>query len=257
MKKLLLVALFLNGVLLAGRFWQELPANAQEQPLATENGDLDGDGTRNVTDAVYLLRWLFQRGPAPVACAQGGGLTPEQAEILGHMSIVQVDDRRGGMTKTIRFTGVNVQIVNGLGATNGFPGDDDAVDPVQTTTNGVGNLIVGYNEDPQNGFIINYRTGSHNMVVGSRHNYTSFGGLVVGTFNEISGAYSSVSGGRFNDARGDGSSVSGGNGNKAIGSFSSVSGGGGLFPGNTAMGDFSTVSGGRGNVATEVASHVP
>ena len=60
MKKLLLFALLLNAALLAGRLWQELPVDAQEQPVATENGDLDGDGTRSVTDAVYLLRWLFQ-----------------------------------------------------------------------------------------------------------------------------------------------------------------------------------------------------
>src|SRR5258705_97292 len=59
-------------------------------------------------------------------------LTPEQSEILNHMSIVYLDDGQGGQAKTIRFSGVNVQIVNGLGATE--------------TVNGVGNLIVGYNE---------------------------------------------------------------------------------------------------------------
>ncbi len=97
MKKLLLFALLLNAALLAGRFWQEVPANAQAQPMATENGDLDGDGTRNVTDAVYLLRWLFQGGPAPVAIAQEGAvLTPEQAEILG---LCAVGCRHRGIVK--------------------------------------------------------------------------------------------------------------------------------------------------------------
>src|SRR5512139_215309 len=30
------------------------------------NGDVNGDGTLNITDAVYLLQHLFQGGPAPV-----------------------------------------------------------------------------------------------------------------------------------------------------------------------------------------------
>ena len=50
-------------------------------------------------------------------------LTPEQAEILSHLSIVYLDDGQGSTTKTIRISDVNVQIVNGLGVTNGFPPD--------------------------------------------------------------------------------------------------------------------------------------
>jgi hypothetical protein len=30
------------------------------------NGDVDGDGTINITDPIYLLNWLFTAGPAPV-----------------------------------------------------------------------------------------------------------------------------------------------------------------------------------------------
>ena len=69
-------------------------------------------------------------------------LPPQELEhlkvFLKHMSIVQLDlgDRTvraapdstpgfsgpiGATATTIRFTGVNVQIVNGLGATNGYP----------------------------------------------------------------------------------------------------------------------------------------
>ena len=207
MRKLLVFALLVNAALLAGRFWQELPVNAQEEPVATENGDVNGDGDRNITDAVYLLRWLFQRGPEPVACAQeGGGLTPEQEEILGHMSIEELPvDNEGNTAKTIRFTGVNVQIVNGLGATNGFPDAPPSLDPAETTTNGLGNLIVGYNEEralasvhcamvPDSPLCQDIRTGSHNIVVGAAHNYSSFGGLAVGMRNTVSAAYSSVSG---------------------------------------------------------------
>ncbi|HCG28775.1 MAG TPA: hypothetical protein DEU95_03285, partial [Chloroflexi bacterium] len=77
---------------------------------------------------------------------------------------------------TALFSGCNVQIINGQGST--------------ATVNGKGNLIVGYNED--NG---DTRTGSHNVVVGSSHTYSSYGGLVAGYDNIISGDYASVSGG--------------------------------------------------------------
>ena len=93
----------------------------------------------------------------------------------------------------VTFSGVNVHIVNGTGTTDG-------------TVNGLGNLIVGYNESRDLG---NNRTGSHNIVVGDRLNYSSYGGLVVGNFNTISGSYASVSGGYGNTAKGFSSSVSG------------------------------------------------
>ena len=43
---------------------------------------------------------------------------------------------------------------------------------------------------------------SRNVVVGEGLNFSSFGGLVVGDLNEISGEFASVSGGRFNTASG-------------------------------------------------------
>ncbi len=53
MRKLLVVALFVNAALLAGRFWQELAANAQGGggPVATQNGDVNGDGRLDIADA--------------------------------------------------------------------------------------------------------------------------------------------------------------------------------------------------------------
>lgn len=84
MRKLIVFALLVNAMLLAGRFWEELPANAQERPVATRNGDVNGDTRRDITDAIYLLGWLFQGGPAPVALAQGGALTPKQEAIIDH-----------------------------------------------------------------------------------------------------------------------------------------------------------------------------
>jgi len=161
----------------------------------------------------------------------------------------------GGPNEVV-ITGANLRIVNGLGTTQ--------------TSNGLGNLIVGYNElrmqfpqcagnpDP---LCADTRTGSHNIVVGEQNNFSSFGGLVVGIFNEISGMFASVSGGTNNMASGEFASVSAGQGNRASSRLSVVSGGvandasgvgalvsGGAF--NTASGDSSSVSGGQSNTAS-------
>ena len=37
-------------------------------------------------------------------------LTPEQAEILGHQSIVYLDDGQGGTVKTLRISGINSDV---------------------------------------------------------------------------------------------------------------------------------------------------
>jgi hypothetical protein len=67
--------------------------------------------------------------------------------------------------KTIRFDGVNVQIVGGAGAPTGL-----------------GNLIIGYN--PASGSTVP-RTGSHNLVLGSNNSYTGESGIVAGSGNSI------------------------------------------------------------------------
>lgn len=133
--------------------------------------------------------------------------------------------------------GANVHVRSGSG--NTFDGcvftEPDF--PNCESLTGLGNLIVGYNEDVRR---FPDRSGSHNLVVGPSHNYLSFGGLVAGLRNTINGAYAAVSGGVRNTASGDFSSVSGGNGNGASGEWASVSGG--LF--NEASGVLSSVSGG-------------
>ena len=53
-------------------FWLSLRALFIESPILdsgseiVESGDVNGDGARNLSDAVYLLSWLFRNGPAPV-----------------------------------------------------------------------------------------------------------------------------------------------------------------------------------------------
>ncbi len=252
MKRLIAFALVLNAALLAARFVQELPAIAQQEPTTIENGDINGDGLRDISDAVSILAWLFQGGPAPVASAQEGGvLTPEQAEILSHMSIVAIPvDDLGNTAKTIRFTSVNVQVVNGLGVTNGEPGDPFE-DP---RTNGVGNLIVGYQElrGPSEAPEGTHRSGSHNLVLGNLNNYTGIGGLIAGLHNTIAGQYCSVTGGVGNTAGGFETSITGGSNNTSMDNGTTVSGG----YGNVAAGFNSSIHGGESNKATGDAASV-
>jgi hypothetical protein len=133
------------------------------------------------------------------------------------------------------ITGANLRLVNGLRAT--------------ATANGLGNLVVGYNESREGA---NERAGSHNVVVGLGHNYSSFGGLVVGRQNEIRGAFAAVSGGFDNTASGANASVSGGIFNRASGASASVSGG---FD-NTASANATSVCGGQGNTASGASAAV-
>jgi trimeric autotransporter adhesin len=150
---------------------------------------------------------------------------------LTHVSSVTAD---GGRPEVV-ITGANLRIVNGLRGT--------------ATANGLGNLLVGYNEPRQGA---NERTGSHNVVVGQGHNFSSFGGLVVGRQNEIRGAFAAVSGGFDNTASGASAAVSGGIFNRASGASAAVSGG---FD-NTASGNAAAVSGGDGNTASGNAAAV-
>lgn len=144
---------------------------------------------------------------------------------------------------TLQFAGMNVQVVNGQGAT--------------ATANGLGNLIVGYNEDftciPEQGRDCpassdnaeDARTGSHMLVAGIDHTYTTYGGLLAGADNTTSGNWASVSGGLRNTASGDWAWVSGGRANTASGLLASISGG----RDNIASGGAASVSGGRDNEA--------
>ncbi len=131
---------------------------------------------------------------------------------------------------TITFSGVNVQIINGLGFTNSV--NNQQITDGTGTFNGLGNLIVGYNEARYSGD--NNRSGSHNIIVGKYHDYSSYGGLVAGNMNTISGPYSSVTGGSTNTADNWCSSVTGGYNNTANNKWSSVTGG----QGTTASSEF-------------------
>ena len=155
------------------------------------------------------------------------------------------------------FTGANIHIRSGKGNTT------EGGNPLS----GLGNLIVGYNNFTHNSGKEPVRSGSHNLIIGDGHSYSSYAGLVAGNSNSISAPYatasggfsniaggkcSSISGGFFNTASSDNTSISGGAGNIAGGLNSSVSGG----YNNKASGQYSSVSGGLGNTATGIQSSV-
>ncbi len=202
----------------------------------------------------FMIVWL---GSSPAGKAEGQN-QPERGmkSILDRLSTLE--NKLQYVTTTegeVLITGANLHIVNGLDSTE--------------TTNGLGNLIVGYNElranNPNCGNFpprcTDNRTGSHNIIVGRENNYSSFGGLVIGLTNETSNRYATVSGGVGNVARGIWSTVSGGVNNTAGNQYAVVSGGVGNFASgamsaisggttNIASGDYSSISGGSSSEAT-------
>jgi hypothetical protein len=77
-----------------------------------------------------------------------------------------------------------------------------------TAVPGLGNLIVGYNEMPTiQGWS---RAGSHNLIVGPSHSFSSTAGAVFGISNVISAEHATILGGNQNRAGGASSSILGG-----------------------------------------------
>ena len=150
-----------------------------------------------------------------------------------------------GGQPTVRFSGVNVQIVDGTGTT----GCNDATPGgFESACNGRGNLIVGYAENSQ----AFPRTGSHNVVGGQDNGWTSYGGAVLGYQNQITNDVATILGGNLSEATGSNSAILGGSDNTASGGSSTVTGG----QTNTASGNGSSVTGGLSNVASGGTSTV-
>jgi hypothetical protein len=77
MKNVLCLGLFLNAALLAGLLWKQAPAEGEgggagNAPVG--NGDINGDGRIDISDASSLLNFLFLGGPAPLPCPPSQGL---------------------------------------------------------------------------------------------------------------------------------------------------------------------------------------
>jgi FtsZ-binding cell division protein ZapB len=154
------------------------------------------------------------------------------ALLLGPFVSVDPDPEIGVIGPNIIFSGANIHIVSGSGST-----DDGMLNNPSATLRGLGNLIIGYNEDPGKRpggpeapppiLGPGDRSGSHNLVIGRWNRFTkaAFGGLVAGEANIISNEGAGVSGGFGNTASGFDASVVGGVVNTASGNEASVIGG--------------------------------
>lgn len=247
-----------------GRFFDatgELGLADRGAGVSAERMDLDGTGAAELVlhnEGTDVIFWATPRGfardsstPAVMPGAPSKAASAaELEEILSHFSLAWLDDGYGELRKTIRITGTNLQLVNGLRATNGYPPDVLSLDENLTSTNGLGNLIIGYDEPFP--FGKNDRTGSHNLVIGKSHTYTSFGGLIAGDSNSVLAPYSTVAGGFGGVAGGLRSSVLGGELCEALGYTSSVLGGGY----NVAEGMYATISGGAYNEVPGNYAHI-
>ena len=225
----------------------------------------------------YAVPNVFTAGTTVSAAQMNANFADVEARIAAlEARLASVSNVTVNGQPTVRFSGVNVQVVNGMNATN--------------TANGTGNLIVGYDEadtsgatrctigtNPTTGTIVvdgptctaaggdftgvGFKTGSHYVVLGSENNYSRWGGLLAGfqntgnydyavvsggSNNIASGLYAGVSGGYDNWASGPQASVSGGGRNRAPGAQASVSGGYGLI----ASGSYASAHGGINNTAS-------
>jgi uncharacterized coiled-coil protein SlyX len=169
--------------------------------------------------------------------------------LTASMSLETVDGQ-----PVVRFTRVNVQIVDGSGNTAG--------------ANSLGNLIIGYNarnrsntgddqeplppDERTRELWLDLRSGSHNLIVGDNHTYSSWGGFVAGANNRITGTSATVVAGTGNAATSHNSVTVGGFDNDANGNASVIVGG----RGNESTGEHSAVLGGESNDASNVRSTV-
>jgi hypothetical protein len=200
-----------------------------------QNGSNGSSGTNGSTG---------HEGPAGKEGATGKegppSLTAEEAaELKSLLPYMHLVASGVGGKPTIQFVGANVQIINGEGKTD--------------TTNGAGNLIIGYDEDPgtfRAGMFgppePGVQTGSHDLVIGTEQEFTSYGGVVLGLANSITGPWASVFDGELNTASGELAAIAGGQENHATGSSASVAGG----ARNHAEGESASVGGGEQNVAS-------
>jgi len=116
------------------------------------------------------------------------------------------------------FTGINLHIRNGLGYTCG------AASCAAATTNGTGNLILGYNEIDTIDTPNPVRTGSHNIVVGYYNQYSSYGSLIIGQENYSAAGFTLNHGSKNTASQGFSATISGQE-NIAKGFYSSIIGG--------------------------------
>jgi hypothetical protein len=146
---------------------------------------------------------------------------------LGPFVSVNLAPTNGLTGPIVTFSGVNVQIENGTGATG--------------LTNGLGNLFVGYAlPNPSNNYdpvpLPLYRNGSHSIIIGDGHSFSGFSNLICGGYNRT---------------QGDGQFIAGYYNSAGYGGYNSILGG----VQNYTFGSYDVVVGGSGNSVNSPAMH--
>ena len=163
--------------------------------LQTEVSSLKND---LVTANAQLLKLATRLNVLETPTTGGGGTSPTLTELAKYVT-VDLNTLNGVKGPHVIFHHANVHVQSGSGTTTEASG-----------LTGLGNLIVGYNEMPVQSS--GSRVGSHNLVVGPSHAFTSRGGVVFGRGNLISGEYATTLGGVQNSSAGAASSILGGYG---------------------------------------------
>ena len=256
-------------------FWAQELSNDASEIVYPYNPDVDASGDIGAEDLIELfiyfgnplgfqvsnseeavslsyaleqLAALLVAQQAEIASLQGQLLSHEQAlsSLAPLMNLIGVAERSSFELDTWKLSGLNVRLDNGTGST-------------YAASNGLGNLIVGYNEsegghrDEGGNFSEGeVRVGSHNIVVGAGHTYGSNGALVAGYNNSLFGQGASILSGQASLATGTWSAILGGLDNRATGTSTCISGG----HSNTASGDRASVSGGLLNISSGVATSI-
>jgi hypothetical protein len=167
-------------------------------------------------------------------------LTSDQQAILDTFELTMTHDGLGNRVPTLRVKGVNLQIVNDLGATN--------------TANSTGNLIIGYNEESGIAGQIHERTGSHNLIMGTVNDYfnNAYGSIITGHFNTVTASNSSIIASELSQIDGSFSTINGADSAVVFApEFGNVLGG----ELNAVLADHATITGGLGNWINGVGPH--
>lgn len=227
-----------------------LPLASSAQTLEIDypyNPDYDNTGNIGINDLLPMLTLFTQEFEAEGIMVDT--LTLEDAFLMMMAQIIELQGQVEALQsavipglsdhvsleddQTLLISGVNLQLVNGAGSTS--------------AVNGLGNLIVGYNESDS---LTTERGGSHNLVMGRWNQYGSFSGIAHGLRNSVLDDESAVIAGSNNVVSGVRSAVFGGDQNTASGNKVVAIGG----VQNEARGSVTSILGGSSNVSDGTAS---
>ncbi len=227
-----------------------LPLASAAQDLEIDypyNPDYDNTGDIGINDLLPMLSVFTQE--FEVGGIMLDTLTLEDAFLMMMAQIIELQGQVEALQasvipglsdhvsvvndETVLFSEVNLQVVNGQGTTS--------------SVNGLGNLIVGYNESDS---LTTERGGSHNLVMGRWNQYNAYSGIVHGLRNTVMNHESAAIAGSNNVVSGVRSAVLGGDQNTASGN--KVVAIGGLE--NEAKGSVTSILGGSSNVTDGTAS---